>query len=30
MINEYAEILPEGINTSMNHHKKTAYVPIST
>lgn len=30
MINEYAEILPEGINTSMNHHKETAYVPIST
>lgn len=30
IINEYAEIIPEWINTSMNSHKKTAYIPIST
>ncbi len=28
--NEYEKILPENINTSMNKHNKTAYVPIST
>ena len=30
LINEYEKIVPENINTSMNTHKKTAYVPIST
>ena len=30
MINEYEKIIPENINTSMNTHKKTAYIPIST
>lgn len=30
IINEYAEIMPDGINNSMNNHKKTAYIPIST
>lgn len=28
--NEYEKIIPEKINTSMNMHKKTAYIPIST
>jgi len=30
IINEYSEIIPEWINTSMNNHRKTAYIPIST
>jgi len=30
LINEYINIIPEDMNTSMNHHKKTAYIPIST
>lgn len=30
IINEYEKIIPENINTSMNTHKKTAYIPIST
>ncbi|MCX6824030.1 MAG: MiaB/RimO family radical SAM methylthiotransferase [candidate division SR1 bacterium] len=30
LINEYEKILPEHINTSMNTHQITAYVPIST
>lgn len=30
MTNEYEKIIPTGINTSMNAHKKTAYIPIST
>jgi len=30
IINEYEKIIPEDINTSMNTHKKTAYIPIST
>jgi tRNA-2-methylthio-N6-dimethylallyladenosine synthase len=28
--NEYLKIIPDGFNTSMNHHQKTAYIPIST
>ncbi|AHB41252.1 hypothetical protein P148_SR1C00001G0457 [candidate division SR1 bacterium RAAC1_SR1_1] len=28
--NEYSKIIPEGFNTSMNNHKKTAYIPISS
>ncbi|PID34917.1 MAG: hypothetical protein CR971_00800 [candidate division SR1 bacterium] len=28
--NEYEKILPENINTSMNKHNKTVYIPIST
>lgn len=28
--NEYFKIIPDWFNTSMNNHKKTAYVPIST
>lgn len=28
--NEYEKIIPENINTSMNKHTHTAYVPIST
>jgi tRNA-2-methylthio-N6-dimethylallyladenosine synthase len=30
LINEYINIVPEDMNTSMNNHHKTAYVPIST
>jgi tRNA A37 methylthiotransferase MiaB len=30
LINEYINIVPEDMNTSMNNHSKTAYVPIST
>lgn len=30
LINEYLKIIPDGFNTSMNNHKKTAYIPIST
>lgn len=30
IINEYEKIIPEDINTSMNTHKKTAYIPISS
>ncbi|MFA7298306.1 MAG: MiaB/RimO family radical SAM methylthiotransferase [Candidatus Absconditabacterales bacterium] len=30
LINEYEKIIPENIGTSMNDHKKTAYIPIST
>ena len=30
IINEYNKIIPKNINTSMNTHKKTAYIPIST
>ena len=30
LINEYINIIPEDMNTSMNHHNKTAYIPIST
>lgn len=30
MYNEYEKIIPKNQNTSMNKHKKTAYVPIST
>ncbi len=30
LINEYSKIIPDWFNTSMNHHKKTAYIPIST
>lgn len=30
IINEYEKIIPEWINTSMNQHKTTAYIPIST
>jgi len=30
VINEYEKIIPENIATSMNAHKKTAYIPIST
>ncbi len=30
LTNEYLKIIPDGFNTSMNHHKKTAYIPIST
>ena len=28
--NEYSTIVPEGINSSMNAHNKTAYIPISS
>lgn len=28
--NEYSKIIPDWFNTSMNHHKKTAYIPISS
>ena len=28
--NEYEKIIPENISTSMNTHKKTAYIPIAT
>lgn len=28
--NEYLKIIPDWFNTSMNHHQKTAYIPIST
>jgi len=30
IINEYLKIIPDGFNTSMNNHQKTAYIPIST
>ena len=30
LTNEYSTIVPEGINSSMNAHNKTAYIPIST
>ncbi|MCF7834669.1 MiaB/RimO family radical SAM methylthiotransferase [Candidatus Gracilibacteria bacterium] len=30
IINEYEKIIPQGINTSMNPHQTTAYIPIST
>ncbi len=30
LINEYEKIIPTGIETSMNAHQKTAYIPIST
>jgi len=30
LINEYEKIIPAGIETSMNAHQKTAYIPIST
>lgn len=30
ILNEYEKIIPTGINTSMNAHNKTAYIPIST
>ena len=30
VINEYEKIIPENISTSMNIHKKTAYIPIAT
>ena len=30
IINEYDKIIPENIHTSMNNHKTTAYIPIST
>lgn len=30
LINEYEKILPDGFQISMNTHKTTAYVPIST
>lgn len=30
LINEYEKILPEHVNTSMNVHQTTAYIPIST
>lgn len=30
IINEYEKIIPKWINTSMNHHQSTAYIPIST
>lgn len=30
LINEYEKIIPENIETSMNTHKKTVYIPIST
>ena len=30
LINEYEKIIPQKMNTSMNAHKKTAYIPIST
>ncbi|MEI7558589.1 MAG: hypothetical protein WCJ45_07495 [bacterium] len=28
--NEYEKIIPEHMNTSMNTHLRTAYIPIST
>lgn len=30
LTNEYSTIVPEGINSSMNAHNKTAYIPISS
>ena len=30
LTNEYSTIIPEWINSSMNNHNKTAYVPISS
>jgi tRNA-2-methylthio-N6-dimethylallyladenosine synthase len=30
IINEYEKIIPNWINTSMNNHSSTAYVPVST
>lgn len=30
IINEYNSIIPEGVNSSMNAHEKTAYIPIAT
>lgn len=30
IINEYEKIIPEDMNTSMNTHNKTAYIPISS
>jgi hypothetical protein len=30
LINEYEKIVPVDISTSMNTHKKTAYIPIAT
>ncbi len=30
LTNEYSTIIPEGINSSMNAHDKTAYIPISS